>query len=443
MISLPFYLPLIALVMCAVTVFLMQRPTLQAAASAIGAALTAVVLLFPSALAFLGLPLTGLSVGLAGRVTPELLPGLAAWWLGMAAVGPLARLSPKPSPLFLPLAWLTVTFWQVGLAGDPPQAAIVAGVLALAVAAPLLGDPRRAGALYYAVLGLALVLIGNWQTQVSVAEPLVVEHALAATLALGLGCMLLLGAFPFRVWSSALQAEADPAPTAMVALVLQPAALLMTLTLAQDLGWLRAPLAVAGLQLAGVLSVVAAAAMAFGEPRIERLLNHVLLFDVGAALLTLASRSELQRQVLFAMIAVRVLGLVAWSVGLRTLRAGRTEGSANLQGVGLRLPLATAIFLAGPLAIAGYPLLAGFPLRWTLLADLAGQNPAAALAILAGLVGIGFATTRALTQLITPNEVGATLRFEDRGWPALIALASLMALLLAAGFPQVWFWLFS
>lgn len=95
------------------------------------------------------------------------------------------------------------------------------------------------------------------------------------------------------------------------------------------------------------------------------------------------------------------------------------------------------------MAIAGYPLLAGFPLRWTLLADLAGQNPAAVLAILAGLVGIGFATTRALTQLITPNEVGATLRFEDRGWPALIALASLMALLLAAGFPQVWFWLFS
>lgn len=446
MISVPFFLPVIAFSLGIVTAFLIQRPTLQAAASALGAALTGVSLLFPAVLTFVGLSMTGDVAGITGRVTPELFSGLAAWWLGLAAVGPLSRWSTRQAPFFLPLFWLTITVWQVALVAVPPIAAVVAGVLALAVAAPLLstaGSIRPGGGvLFYAVLGLVLVLIANWQAQWSEAEPLVVVHALAATLALGLGCMLLLGAFPFRVWSDALQADADPGSVALVALALQPAAMLMTLVLVQDLGWLRAPLGVAGLRLAGLLSVLAAAAMAYGEPRLERLMNHVLLFDVGAALLAFAGQTVVDRQVIVAMIAVRALGLTAWATGLTTLRRSRASEATSLQGLGLRLPLAAAVFLAGPLAIAGYPLLAGFPLRWALLAELGAQDPTAALALVAGLAGIGFATFRSLTAMITPLEGGATLRFEDRGVLAVIAVATLMALLLTASYPQFWFWLF-
>ncbi len=446
MISVPFFLPVIAFSLGVVTVFLIQRPLLQAVASAVGAALTGLSLLFPAVLTFVGLSLSGDVAGIAGRVSPELLPGLAAWWLGLAVVGPLSRWSARPAPFFLPLFWLTITVWQIALVAAPPISAVVAGVLALAVAAPLLSSPGAVrpggGTLFYAVLGLVLVLIANWQAQWSEAEPLVLTHALAATLALGLGCMLLLGAFPFRVWSDALQADSDPGSVALVALALQPAAMLMTLALVQDLGWLRAPLGVAGLRLAGLLSVLAAAAMAYGEPRLERLMNHVLLFDVGAALLAFAGQTVVDRQVIVAMIAVRALGLTAWATGLVTLRKSRTGDAASLQGLGLRLPLATAVFLAGPLAIAGYPLLAGFPLRWALLAELGAQDPTAALALVAALAGIGFATFRSLTAMITPLEGGATLRFEDRGVLAAIAATALMALLLTASYPQFWFWLF-
>jgi formate hydrogenlyase subunit 3/multisubunit Na+/H+ antiporter MnhD subunit len=390
--------------------------------------------------------LSGVTLGLPAQLTSEALSGLAAYWLGLAALGPIARWAATPSPLFLPVAWLTAAIWLVALVGDPPIAAIIAGVLALAVAAPLLtpatGGERNAGVLFYVVIGLALVLIANWQAQWSVAEPLVVEHALAATLALGLGCMLLLGAFPFRIWSSALFPDSDPARVALVALVLQPAALLMVSALAQDLGWLRAPLGVTGLRVAGILSLLAAGVLAFGEARLERLLGHALLFDVGAALLGLANGTPLDRGLIVASIAVRTLGVIVWANGLATLRSGRAEGSLSLDGIGLRLPLATAAFLVGPLTIVGYPLLAGFPLRWALLVEHSPQDLTAVLALVAGLAGLGFATFRSLTQLITPAEGAATLRFEDRGWPALVALIALMAILLSASFPQVWFWLF-
>ena len=446
MISATFLLPLSALIVAVALLFLTQQLTIQAIVSAVVAATIGFLLLFPQLLAVLGLPLSGETVGLPGRLTTDSLAGLSAFWLSLAMLGPVARWTAEPSPFFLPVAWLAAAVWQVALVGDPPIAAIVAGVLALAIAAPLLTPPagaQKAGVLFYAVLGLGLVLVANWQAQLSVAEPLVLEHALAATLALGLGCMLLLGAFPFRVWSSALVYEADPARIALVALVLQPAALLMTVALAQDLGWLRAPLGAAGLRIAGIVSLLASGVLAFGEARLERVFGHALLFDIGAALLALADRTSLDQQLIVAMIGVRILGVIAWSNGLSTLRASRESDALGLQGVGLRLPLATTAFLVGPLAIAGYPLLAGFPLRWALLVERGFSDPAAAAALIVGLGGIGFATFRSLTALITPVQGAATLRFEDRGRPAIVAILALLAILLTASFPQFWFWLFS
>lgn len=447
MMSLQFLLPALALGVGIALLFLSQRLTLQAWFSFAAATLIAGVLMFPDLFVVLGLPLVGDGWGLPGRVSVELVPGLSAWWLGLAALGPIARWSTRAfSPWFLPLAWLVAGIWQIALIDDPPLAGIVAGVLALAVAAPLLavrGRPMAGGGpLFYAVLCLTLLLIANWQAQLSVVEPGVIEHALAATLALGIGCMLLLGAFPFHLWSPALEPDADTGQVALVALVLQPAALLMTLTLAQELSWFRSPLGVSGLRVAGLISVLAAGAMAFGELRLERVLGHALLLDVGAALLAITGQGPLDQQLVLAAIGVRVLGSAAWAAGLTTLRSHRESGTLSLNGVGLRFPLATAAFLAGPLAIGGHPLLAGFPLRWALLVDRGPTDPVLALAVLVGLIGIGFATFRSLTQLITPAGEAATLRFEDRGWPALIALAALAALLLAASYPQFWFWLF-
>ncbi len=307
--------------------------------------------------------------------------------------------------------------------------------------------------LCYALLGSSLVqavgpvaitALMTYAALTPLAAPASPEYlVLAATLALGLGCMLLLGAFPFRVWSSALLHDVDPARVALVALVLQPAALLMTGALAQDLGWLRAPLGAAGLRIAGIVSLLAAGVLAFGEARLERVIGHALLFDVGAALLALADRTPLDQHLIVASIGVRVLGVLAWSSGLSTLRAGREDDALGLQGIGLRLPLATTAFLAGPLAIVGYPLLAGFPLRWALIVERGFGDPVAATALIVGLGGIGFATFRSLTALITPVQGAATLRFEDRGSPAIVAAVTLLAILLTASYPQFWFWLFS
>lgn len=446
MISATFFLPAGALIVAVTLVFLTQRLTTQAVVSAVAAATIGFFLLVPQLLEVFGLPLSGETLGLPGRLTTDSLAGLAALWLSLAMLGPVARWTSTPSPFFLPIAWLSAAVWQVALVGDPPIAAIVAGVLALAIAAPLLTSStsaQNAGVMFYAVLGLGLVLVANWQAQLSIAEPLVLEHALAATLALGLGCMLLLGAFPFRVWSSALLHDVDPARVALVALVLQPAALLMTGALAQDLGWLRAPLGAAGLRIAGIVSLLAAGVLAFGEARLERVIGHALLFDVGAALLALADRTPLDQHLIVASIGVRVLGVLAWSSGLSTLRAGREDDALGLQGIGLRLPLATTAFLAGPLAIVGYPLLAGFPLRWALIVERGFGDPVAATALIVGLGGIGFATFRSLTALITPVQGAATLRFEDRGSPAIVAAVTLLAILLTASYPQFWFWLFS
>jgi len=438
MLSAPFLLLVAALGLSLATIFLSQRPTAQALFSAVVAAAVGASLLSADLLAFLELPMVGVTWGMPGRIAAAHLPVLAAWWFGLAALGPIARWSGKPGPFFLPLAWLVAAVWQIALVGDPPITALVAGVVALALAAPLLSEGRGQGVLLYAVLALTLVLLANWQNQMSIAAPTTLAHALATTLALGISCMLLSGAFPFHVWSPALQPSASPSGVALLALVLQPAALLMTEILTQDLGLARTPLGLAGLRLAGVLSLAAAAAMSFGERRLERLLSHALILDVGATLLAIGRGGAPDPALFGAMLGVRVLGVAAWSSGLATLRAGGASTTLPLTGSGLRLPLATLAYLVGPLTIAGYPLLAGFPWRWMLMLEVGLRDPAAALALLAALAGIGFATFRSLTDLITPTGEGSTLRFGDRGWPALANLIVVTLILLSAAFPQTW-----
>ncbi|HRE28477.1 MAG TPA: hypothetical protein PK954_17670, partial [Anaerolineales bacterium] len=163
MLSAPFLLLVAALGLSLATIFLSQRPTAQALFSAVVAAAVGASLLSADLFAFLELPMVGVTWGMPGRIADAHRPVLAAWWFGLAALGPIARWSGKPGGFFLPLAWLVAGVWQIALVGDPPIAALVAGVVALALAAPLLAEGRGQVVLLYAVLALTLVLLANWQ----------------------------------------------------------------------------------------------------------------------------------------------------------------------------------------------------------------------------------------------------------------------------------------
>jgi formate hydrogenlyase subunit 3/multisubunit Na+/H+ antiporter MnhD subunit len=112
--------------------------------------------------------------------------------------------------------------------------------------------------------------------------------------------------------------------------------------------------------MAGIGGFVAAAQRDFG-----RLLGYAALSDLGYLLLSLVMGGS-QSQVLAMLHMIsRALSIALVAGALSIIRhSTKTDRFASLQGMARRLPVATLGLMLGYLALAGFPLTAGFPTRW-------------------------------------------------------------------------------
>ncbi len=107
---------------------------------------------------------------------------------------------------------------------------------------------------------------------------------------------------------------------------------------------------------------------------------------------------------------------------------------AKIKGVARILPLATAGVILANLSAAGFPLLAGFPVRIALLESLARQSLVSTLWLGLGVLGLMAGAFRTLMAASLSEETGWGFR-ETRTQFSLVALA-LLALFVLGLFPQ-------
>jgi formate hydrogenlyase subunit 3/multisubunit Na+/H+ antiporter MnhD subunit len=189
------------------------------------------------------------------------------------------------------------------------------------------------------------------------------------------------------------------------------------------------------IQVAGVVMVASGGLMAAVQHDLGRLFGYAALSDLGVLLLALAMGGSQSVTLTLLHGIGRSISIALMAAGLAILRhrAGM-DRFADLHGVARRLPLATAGFVLGGLALAGFPLTAGFPTHWAVTRALAAGtagDPAAgslpglwALLLVASSVGILVGLGRALNAML-----GAEPREEVARHPVL---ASLIVLALAA-----------
>jgi formate hydrogenlyase subunit 3/multisubunit Na+/H+ antiporter MnhD subunit len=108
-----------------------------------------------------------------------------------------------------------------------------------------------------------------------------------------------------------------------------------------------------------------------------------------------------------------------------------------MQGKGRQFYIATGVLVMAIFSLAGFPLLAGFPVRLTLWEALAKQSTFAAAAALLACLGLLAGGIRALTVLITDAEETRWKITEQWGERVLLVLGG-FGLLLVGLFPQ-WF----
>ncbi len=252
------------------------------------------------------------------------------------------------------------------------------------------------------------------------------EATQRALLPAALGFGLLLAAFPFGTWMPAVAADAPPIVTAFVFTAGQAMALYLTLSFLRDNPVIVNDVAAAAvIQLMGLVMAVSGGIMAAVQRDFGRLFGYAALSNLGVLLMAMVVGGS-QSVTLTLLHAVgRSVAITLMASALAILRhRATTDHFDSLHGLARRLPLTTAGLMLGGLALAGFPLTAGFPLHWAVYRAVAGEQWLWTLLLMASSAGIIIGLVRGLNAMR-----GADLRREVAGQPVV---ASLMVVALAA-----------
>lgn len=304
--------------------------------------------------------------GLAGRTRHDL-PAVTLATLGLGALT-LGLTDPRLAVIAGTTGGLCGALLTVGRDGDRAGATIgIRDVRAVVVA----------GALAIA----ASAWIGRDLSQLD-APPVVFG---LAYLALAIAVAIRFGAIPFHLWAARLT---DAVPEAALPVVTVLAAAPFAIV---GLGWADttiAPLLVdlgaeRGVILAiAVASIVLAALAALVQDDLEHVVGYSIVGDAGVALLAIVALDPAAwapaRTWILALVVTRS-AFAAWAGGLRVVFG--TGRIIELRGWVIRSPLLAAAFGLIVVAALGFPGLAAFEARGTLV-DLAVDGPMAALVLL-------------------------------------------------------------
>ena len=279
--------------------------------------------------------------------------------------------------------------------------------------------------LVVSLLAVPLLLAAAWLMDPARSTPQDAETIRQVLLPAALGFGLLLGAFPFGTWMPALAATAPPIVTAFVFTAGQAMALYLTLVFLQENPLILSDGVVpAVIQVAGLVMAVAGGVMAAVQRGFGRLFGYAAMSDMGLLLLALVAVGSQSVTLVLLHLVSRGLIVTLMAAALSILRhRATTDRFDELSGVARRLPVATMGLAVGGLALAGFPLTAGFPTHWAVYRAMSGEEMLWVFLLLASSAGITIGSLRGLHAML-----GAEPRDDIARQPIL---ASLLVICLA------------
>lgn len=365
-----------------------------------------------------------------------ILYGLAAmWFFGAESLGLARRL--------IPIGMAILSLLVAAIAVRPFLFAAVFIEIAVLLAVPMLLPPSQRpgrGILRYLIfqtLAVPFILLAGWLLTGLETSPGDVTLTLQSTAMLALGFAFLLAVFPFYTWIPMLMEEAPPYLVGFLLWLLPQTTALFAMGFLDRYPFLRLSTELMdALRGAGLLMIVSAGVWAAFQRHLGRLMGYAAVAETGFLLIALSLGTAEGIQLVFLQIIPRGLGLAVWALSLSTIQSHTdTPRFSNVQGMARILPIASAGVVFANLSVAGFPLLAGFPVRMSLLESLATQSLGLALWLALGLLGltVGAVRTLAVTTL-SEAEAGWSSR-ETRTQLVLIALG-VLALIVLGFFPQ-------
>lgn len=337
----------------------------------------------------------------------------------------------QPGRSYTPLGVLILALLTGALTIEPFLFAAVFLELAAMAAILMLVPPgapepgRVLQLLILYTLAMVGILFTGWLLENVGVTSVTPELAERVMVLLAFGFSILMFVPPFHYWLPSAAASVKPAAIAFVAVMLQSAGLFTLLRFLDTYAWLRAdPRLVLAVETAGIVMVAFGSLSAMAHHSVHRVAAYALIADFGVGLLAIGSNSPAGFQLVLYLAGARVVGLLLYS-----LASSRLDADAERAGWTSR-----AGTLIGLASLAGVPLTAGFPVRWSAITEL-GLG-AAGLWIPVGSALVMVAVIRLGIRF--PTELGAASQGAARPVPERLAIGGAIGLCLLLGIaPQL------
>ncbi len=361
---------------------------------------------------------------------------VAMWFFGGEATGTAHRL--------VPFGLIIVALLVASIAVEPFLYAAILIEMAVLLAIPLLLPLNQAPGpgvtrfLIYQTLGMPFILFAGWLLAGVEASPGDLALAVQSATILGLGFAFLLAMFPLYTWLPMLAEEASPYVLGFLFWVLPTITVIFGMGFLDRYSWLRTSEQLSQIMsVGGLLMVVTGGLWSAFQRHLSRQMAYAVIAETGFSLLALSLAPEKAVDAVFLLIIPRSLALLVWAMSLsrmkeqvEPLRFGNVQGMARVHPI-----TATGVILAH-FSVAGFPLLAGFPIRLALWEGLASQSLGVAFWFLVGILGLLTGATRTLAVLVMAPQ-GTGWELQERWGSGILIGLGVIALFVLGIFPQI------
>lgn len=369
----------------------------------------------------------------------------AAFWFGGSYIAGTEK-------SFVPVGLIIVALMTAALAVEPFLYAALFIELTALLCIPLLAPPGRligrgvVRFFTFQTLGVPFLLFSGWMLtglQVNPDDPVL---QVQAAILLALGFSLLLAVFPFHTWMPMLAEESHPYVTAFVLFMLPGITSLFGLSFFERYEWLRdTPGAFSLLRIAGALMTVVGGVWAIFQNDLGRILGYATMVETGLSFLAIgASQGVFSAKplvlppstLIYGIFVSRFIAMGLWALALSTLRRQKGDLSFKaVEGSGRRMPVVATCLILAHFSIAGFPLLAGYPVHLAIWGKLASISYPIAFWSMTGSAFLLISGIRCLRILLTKNDQGGWQINESRS-ALLFLIIGAVALVLAGFVPQ-------
>jgi NADH-quinone oxidoreductase subunit N len=361
---------------------------------------------------------------------------VAMWFFGGEVTGTSHR--------HIPIGLMVTALLVASIAVEPFLYAAIMIEIAVLLAVPLLLPLNQAPGpgvmrfLIYQTLGMPFILFAGWLLAGVESSPGDLALAVQSAIILGLGFAFLLAMFPLYVWLPMLAEEVSPYALGFLFWVLPTITLIFGMGFLDRYSWLRtSPQLSQILSLGGLLMVVTGGLWSAFQRHLSRQMAYAVIAETGFSLLAFSLSPEKVVDAVFLLIVPRSLALLVWAMSLTQLKEQvEPLRFAAVQGLARKHPITAAGLILAHFSVAGFPLLAGFPIRLALWEGLASQSLGVAFWFLVGILGLLTGATRTLAVLVMAPQ-GTGWEVHERWGSGILIGIGVVGLFLLGIFPQI------